>query len=75
MALPFPVLTAEEAAEMIGHGETVGFSGFTPAGAAKAIPVALAHRAESLHATGKPFTIAVHMQWGSPPRKDVEVWL
>jgi acetyl-CoA hydrolase len=59
MALPFPVLTADEAAEMIGHGETIGFSGFTPAGAAKAIPLALAHRAESLHATGKDFTIAV----------------
>ncbi|MGD0974122.1 MAG: succinate CoA transferase [Candidatus Korobacteraceae bacterium] len=59
MRLPFPVLTAEEAAEMIGHGETIGFSGFTPAGAAKAIPVALARRAESLHAAGKPFTIAV----------------
>ncbi|MGA2962103.1 MAG: succinate CoA transferase [Candidatus Korobacteraceae bacterium] len=59
MALPFPVLTADEAAEMIGHGETVGFSGFTPAGAAKAIPVALARRAESLHATGRQFTIAV----------------
>jgi acetyl-CoA hydrolase len=52
-------LTADEAAEMIGHGETIGFSGFTPAGAAKAIPVALARRAESLHAAGKPFTIAV----------------
>jgi len=35
----FPVLTAAEAAAMIRHGDTVGFSGFTPAGAPKAIPL------------------------------------
>ena len=29
--LPFPVLTAEEAAAMVQDGQTVGFSGFTPA--------------------------------------------
>ncbi|HRJ20043.1 MAG TPA: hypothetical protein PLF84_13415, partial [Bryobacteraceae bacterium] len=35
---PFPVLSPEEAAAMIHDGQTIGFSGFTPAGAAKAIP-------------------------------------
>ena len=35
MALPFPILTAEEAAEMIQNGDNIGFSGFTAAGAAK----------------------------------------
>src|SRR5437763_14311622 len=55
----FPVLTAEEAAELIGHGATVAFSGFTPAGAAKAVPRALAARARRLHARGKPFQVRV----------------
>ena len=38
----FPRLSAEEAAAMIPDGAFVGFSGFTPAGAAKAVPRALA---------------------------------
>jgi acetyl-CoA hydrolase len=52
-------LTAEEAAEMIPHGATVGFSGFTPAGAAKAVPRALAARAHRLHERGTPWKIRV----------------
>ena len=38
----FPVLTPDEAAALIQHGQTVGFSGFTPAGATKVIPKAIA---------------------------------
>ncbi|MCC7153817.1 MAG: succinate CoA transferase [Bryobacterales bacterium] len=59
MSLPFPVLTAEEAASLIQDGQTVGFSGFTPAGAAKAIPRAIARKAEAEHASGRPFQIGV----------------
>jgi acetyl-CoA hydrolase len=59
MSLPFSILTAEEAAAMIHHGQTVGFSGFTPAGAAKAIPLALAKQAEAEHAQGREFQIGV----------------
>lgn len=59
MSLPFPVLTPEEAAALIQHNQTIGFSGFTPAGAAKAIPKALAVRAEAEHAMGRPFTVGV----------------
>ena len=59
MSLPFPVLTAEEAAALIQHGQTVGFSGFTPAGAAKAIPLAIAGLAEEEHAAGREFQIGV----------------
>ncbi len=44
---------------MIENGQTVGFSGFTPAGTPKAIPVALGKRAESLHAAGEEFKIGV----------------
>ena len=59
MIFSFPVLTADEAAEMIHHGQTVGFSGFTPAGAAKVIPTAIANRAEGEHAAGRDFQIGV----------------
>ena len=37
MTTPFPILVAAEAAELIPHGATIGFSGFTPAGSAKVI--------------------------------------
>lgn len=57
--ISFPLLTAEEAAAMIPDRATVGFSGFTPAGAAKAVPLALAKRARQLHAEGKPFQLRV----------------
>ncbi len=56
---PFPNLTAEEAAELIPHGATVAFSGFTAAGAAKAVPRALAGRARRLHEAGRPFQVRV----------------
>jgi len=44
---------------MIQHGQTVGFSGFTPAGSVKAVPRAIADRAEEEHSTGRPFSIRV----------------
>jgi acetyl-CoA hydrolase len=59
MPVPFPILTAEEAADLIPHGSTIGFSGFTPAGAAKAIPRALAERARREHAAGRAFKVGV----------------
>jgi acetyl-CoA hydrolase len=55
----YPRLTAEEAAGLIADGSLVGFSGFTPAGAAKAVPRALAARARELHVKGQPFKIKV----------------
>jgi propionyl-CoA:succinyl-CoA transferase len=59
MALPFAKLTPDEAASLIHHGHTVGFSGFTPAGAPKIIPLAIAARAEAEHRTGNEFQIGV----------------
>ena len=55
----FAELSADEAAALIRHGETVGFGGFTSAGTPKAIPQALARRAAALHADNKPFQIGV----------------
>ncbi len=59
MRFSFPVLTAAEAAAMIEHGQTVGFSGFTPAGAPKAIPKAIAERAVREHEADREFQIGV----------------
>jgi acetyl-CoA hydrolase len=59
MSFPFPILTADEAADGIPHGATIGFSGFTAAGAAKAIPRALAQKARREHAAGRDFRVAV----------------
>lgn len=52
-------LAAEEAAEHIYDQQTVAFSGFTPAGAPKAVPRALAARAQAEHTAGRPFRINV----------------
>ena len=59
MSLRDKFMTADEAAALIQHNATVGFSGFTPAGAAKAIPTALAKRAKAEHETGRPLQIGV----------------
>ena len=37
--MSFPRVTPDEAAALVEHGQTVGFSGFTPAGAAKLVPL------------------------------------
>lgn len=57
MALKF--ITAEEAATFVHHDDNVGFSGFTPAGCPKAVPGAIAERAEAEHAKGNPFQIGM----------------
>ena len=46
-ALLDEVVSAEEAASHIRNGMTVGMSGFTRAGEAKAVPLALAARAKT----------------------------
>ena len=44
---------------MIDHKETVAFSGFTAAGAAKAVPMAIADRAKQIHAKGDEYWLRV----------------
>lgn len=58
-SLPFPIMTADEAVTLIHDGQTLGFSGFTAAGSPKAVPRALAQRAELEHRAGRPFKIGV----------------
>ncbi len=55
----FAKLSADEAAQLICPGAMVAFSGFTPAGAAKAVPLALAKHARELHHSGLPFQIRI----------------
>lgn len=58
MALPF--MTADEAAALVNHGDICGMGGFTPAGAPKDVPTAIANRAEAFHAEGKEFKIGMY---------------
>lgn len=51
-------MSADEAAEIIQHDQMVAFSGFTPAGSPKALPAAIARRADELHRAQKPFRSA-----------------
>ncbi len=67
---PFPLMTAEEGAAIIQNGDTVAFSGFTPAGAAKAVPCALADRAREEHAKDREFRIRVLTGASSGPCLD-----
>ncbi|HVM50389.1 MAG TPA: succinate CoA transferase [Candidatus Acidoferrum sp.] len=52
-------ISADEAAYHVLNGQTVAFSGFTPAGAAKVVPRAIAERSKRIHAAGEPFRIGV----------------
>lgn len=55
----FRIVSAEEAASFIKNGDNVGFSGFTAAGAPKAVPTALGELAKAEHAKGNPFKIGM----------------
>ena len=55
----FPLRSAEEAAELIPHGATLGIGGFTPPGPPVAVPRALAERARRLHQNDVPFQVRI----------------
>lgn len=59
MSTKFAIMSPEEAASYIQNDDHVGFSGFTAAGCPKAVPAALAKRAEAEHAKGNPFKIGM----------------
>lgn len=64
------VMSAEDAAALIPHGATIGMSGFTGSGYPKAVPVALAARAEAEHAQGRPFRVRVLTGASTGPELD-----
>ncbi len=70
MSSPFPRLTPNEAAALINHGDLVGFSAFTAAGAAKAISRAIAGRARAEHEAGRPFKIGMITGASTGPSRD-----
>ena len=55
----YPVLTKEEVVSLLNDGDTVAFSGFTAAGAAKAVPAILARHAREEQAKGRQFRLRV----------------
>lgn len=59
VSMRFPILSPDEAAALIAHGETLGLSGFTAAGSVKVLPAAIARRAKAEHAAGRPFKLNV----------------
>jgi len=57
--MAFNYMTAEEAAAIIKNGDTIGLSGFTAPGTPKAIPEAIARKAEIEHEAGRDFKISL----------------
>lgn len=57
--MSYTTITAAEAASMIKNGDTIGLSGFTPAGAPKATTKELAKLAIAEHEKGNPFKVSV----------------
>ena len=53
----YTTITAAEAASLIKNGDSIGLSGFTPAGAPKATTKELAKLAQAEHEKGNPFKI------------------
>ncbi|KAB2639271.1 MAG: succinate CoA transferase [Verrucomicrobia bacterium] len=73
MQRTYPMLSAEEAGALVHHDEIIGFSGFTPAGAAKVIPTAIAAKARIQHAAGHPFKVGVITGASTGPSLDGEL--
>ena len=57
--MEFNKITAAEAAALIENGQTIGLSGFTPAGTPKCTPAEIAKKAEAEHEAGRPFKISI----------------
>jgi len=64
------VMSADEAAALIGPDSTIGMSGFTGAGYPKAVPAALAARIKEVHESGRPFTVSVWTGASTAPELD-----
>ena len=64
------VMSAEEAAQFVNHGDRVGISGFTGAGYPKALPTAIAEKAKAAHEAGEEFKIDVFSGASTAPDCD-----
>ena len=64
------VMSAEEAAEHINDGDTIGMSGFTGAAYPKALPTAIAEKAKAFHGRGDDFKVNVLTGASTAPDAD-----
>ena len=64
------IMSAEDAAALIHHGDNVGMSGFTGAGYPKVVPVALANRIRKANADEQEFRIGVWTGASTAPELD-----
>lgn len=58
--MAYNFITAEEAAQIIKNGDTLGLSGFTAPGNPKAITEAVAHKAQAEHEAGRDFKVNIY---------------
>ncbi|SJN25619.1 acetyl-CoA hydrolase/transferase family protein [Luteococcus japonicus] len=56
-ALRAKLMSADDAARFVNHGDKVGMSGFTGSAYPKALPTAIAERARAEHEAGRDYTI------------------
>lgn len=64
------VMSADDAAGLVGDGTRIGMSGFTGAGSPKAVPMALARRIADVHASGRHFAVSVFTGASTGPDLD-----
>lgn len=64
------IMSAEQAAELIPAGATIGMSGFTGAGYPKAVPKALAERIGKLRDAGSPMRVNIWTGASTAPELD-----
>ena len=64
------IMDADAAAALVPNGALVGFSGFVGAGAPIHLPLAIAKRAEALHAQGKEYKIGALTGASTDPHLD-----
>ena len=57
--MSFPIISAQEAAEHINNGDTIGLSGFTASGAPKDTFDAVAAKAVAEHEAGRPYKVSI----------------
>ncbi|WP_238385370.1 acetyl-CoA hydrolase/transferase family protein [Nesterenkonia muleiensis] len=69
-ALSSRIVSAQEAAAHIRHGDRAGMSGFTGAGYPKEVPGALAARAQEAHGRGEEFSIELWTGASTAPELD-----
>jgi propionyl-CoA:succinyl-CoA transferase len=69
----FPIRSAEEAAELISHGASLGIGGFTDPGCPHAVPRALAERARGFHERGEQFQVRILSGAEAGPAVDVDL--